>query len=477
MVRKRTFNRLIVVFVFLVVLQATWAQDKVALKLTPEFHRERREAARRLMPDSSVMIVFSAPAQGSLGVPKYQPSPNLYYFTGFEEEIGVLLIFKTPQRIGDETFKEIFFVREANEPGVRFNGPYLGAEGVKEQLGFADAYNTSQLQVFDLNLNRFKTLLMSPLPLNVPRTGGVGYLYQRMFTQAKSRASASRIDEKMFNHIVGNLRLIKTPEELELLKAAVEISCRGQNEVMRSVHSEMSELEIEGIHQYVHKRYGAESMGYGAIIASGENGCIRHYMNNKRERVGDDLVLMDVGAEYHRYTADVTRTIPANGKFSTEQRAIYQIVYDAQEACFSKLRAGGSVKEIYKAGDSVMRLGLKRLGLDKAVGKNGIYMSTGFHSIGLVVHDPFQRRDTLRKNMVLAIEPGIYIPVGSNCDKKWWGIAVMIEDDVLITDNGYELLSRSAPRSIEEIEKLIAEPSPLDNFKLPRLESIRRKDF
>src|SRR6185295_9568544 len=163
---------------------------------------------------------------------------------------------------------------------------------------------------------------------------------------------------RAYRQLTGSLREIKTPEELDLLRKAVEISCIGQNEVMKAVRPDMSELEIQGLHEYVHKKYGAEGVGYGSIVGAGENGCILHYMENTKTKVGKDLILMDVGAEYHGYTADVTRTVPANGKFSPEERLIYQLVYDAQEAAFKILKDGAKWSDAGAAAKEVIAEGL-----------------------------------------------------------------------------------------------------------------------
>lgn len=291
----------------------------------------------------------------------------------------------------------------------------------------------------------------------------------------KQEFEKNKFSTALFPKITASLREIKTPEEMDLIRKAVEISCRGQNEVMKSIRPDMSELEVQGLHEYIHKRYGAEGVGYGSIVGAGENGCILHYTENNRTKVGNNLLLMDVGAEYHGYTADVTRTIPAHGKFSPEERAIYQIVYDAQEAAFKTLKDGSKWPDASRVARDVIAEGLFKLGIIKNKSEVGKYYPHGLgHHIGLDVHDK-GTYDTLRQNMVVTIEPGIYIPKNSDCDKKWWSIAVRIEDDALITKDGYELLSSFAPRSIDAIEKMIAEKSVLDNYKLPPLKSAEKK--
>lgn len=262
-----------------------------------------------------------------------------------------------------------------------------------------------------------------------------------------------------------------------LLRKAVEISCLAHNETMKTLKPDMSELEIQGLHEYVHKRYGSEEVGYGSIIGSGENGCILHYMENAKTRIGNNLLLMDVGATYHGYSADVTRTIPAKGKFSPEERIIYQLVYDAQEAAFKTLKDGSSWAAANKAARDVIATGLQKLGIIKKAEEVGTYYPHGLgHHIGLDVHDKSEY-GPLKKDMVITIEPGIYISPNSDCDKKWWGIAVRIEDDALITQDGYELLSSFSPRSIDGIEKMMAEGSVLNNYKLPALKTVHKKPF
>jgi Xaa-Pro aminopeptidase len=200
-------------------------------------------------------------------------------------------------------------------------------------------------------------------------------------------------------------------------------------------------------------------------------------VENSKTKIGNNLLLMDVGAEYHGYTADVTRTVPARGKFTADEKLIYQLVYDAQEAAFKILKEGAKYSDAANAATEVIANGLLKLGIiadKKDVRK---YYTHGLgHHIGLDVHDK-SFSQTLKKNMVLTIEPGIYIPPNSPCDKKWWNMGVRIEDDVLITENGYELLSAFSPRSIEAIEKMMAEKSVIDNFKLPALQSDKKKQF
>tara|TARA_R110002020_G_scaffold323714_1_gene539523 strand:+ start:52906 stop:54513 length:1608 start_codon:yes stop_codon:yes gene_type:complete len=303
------------------------------------------------------------------------------------------------------------------------------------------------------------------------------------YVQAENEGSRKEIQEKVRLKLQGNnlnssiigeimntLRETKTEEELVLLKKAVEISAVGQMEVMKAMHPDMSETEIQGIHEFVYKKYGAEYEGYPSIVGGGNNGCILHYIENNKQKVGHDLVLMDLGAEYHGYTADVTRTVPATGKFSTEQRLIYQLVYDAQEAGIKASVVGAPFQAPGTAASKVIAKGLMKLGIisDESGAKQYFPHGTS-HYLGLDVHDK-GTYGPLKENTVITVEPGIYIPEGSECDKKWWGIAVRIEDDILINKNGPVNLSEMAPRRVSEIEGLMAKTSALDDFKLPTLD-------
>jgi len=283
--------------------------------------------------------------------------------------------------------------------------------------------------------------------------------------------SSNNLDSQTLNGIMSIMRETKTKEELKLLKKAIEISAVGQVEIMKAMHPDMSETEIQGVHEFVYKKYGAEYEGYPSIVGGGHNGCILHYIDNNKPEVGNkDLVLMDLGAEYHGYTADVTRTIPANGKFSEAQKTIYNIVYDAQEAGIRASVIGASFFALERAARGIVTKRLIALGIAKNERDARKYFPHGTsHYLGLDVHDK-GTYGAFKENTVITVEPGIYIPEGSDCDKKWWGIAVRIEDDILITKDGPVNLSEIAPRKVEEIEKMMTLESPLSNFSLPDLD-------
>jgi Xaa-Pro aminopeptidase len=327
---------------------------------------------------------------------------------------------------------------------------------VAQVIGRALAYDPSLKR--DADLMKFKDATDNALKKE---------LQQKITLKLDTKTT---IDIHFLANNLATLREIKMAEELVLLTKAVRISAIGQVEVMKAMKPHMSETELQGIHEFVYKKYGAEYEGYPSIVGAGNNGCILHYIENSKTKLGNELVLMDLGAEYRGFTADVTRTIPANGVFSKEQKAIYQIVYDAQEAGIAAYVIGESMATPNLLSKKIVDQGLFELGIINSLDEKHPYYPHGTsHHIGLDVHDP-GNYGNFEENMVVTMEPGIYIPKGSNCDEKWWGIGVRIEDDILVTKTGPVNLSTEAPRTVEEIEKMMAKKSILDDFVLPNLD-------
>ena len=485
---EKKIYRLLSIICFFTLSISQYAQDNLPTDyLTKDFHAGRRDALRKLMPDNSVVVVMAYPTRTFSNDVEYlyHQNPDMYYFSGYKEPHSVLLIFKEDQKGSDGgVYKELIFVQKKNVLAEQWTGRRLGTEGAKEKLGFTYAYNGEDFKNTPIDFSKFDKIIFDRFPDDAGSGSRDKADLSDLIEQFKSMANIpaeinkdSKYDTRLFRELTGKLREIKTPEEMDLIRKAVEISCRGQNEVMKAVHPGMSELEIQGLHEFIHKKYGAEQVGYGSIVGAGANGCVLHYMENSKTKIGNEMLLMDVGAEYHGYTADVTRTIPASGKFTDEQKIIYNLVYDAQEAAFKVLKDGAKWSDASKAARDAIADGLLKLGIIKDRSEVGTYYPHGLgHHIGLDVHDR-SASQTLKKDMVITIEPGIYIPPNSKCDKKWWSIAVRIEDDALITQNGYELLSVFAPRKVEDIEKMIAEKSALDNFTVPKLKSADKKAF
>ncbi len=480
------------IFLFLFVFSAGYAQNNDTPQdfLKKEFHAERREQLRDKLPKNSVAVFFANPVRNRANDVQYvyHQDPNFYYLTGYKEPNALLFIFKENQTIGNKTFNEVIFVQERNEWAEMWNGKRLGVEGVQDELGFKVAYNGGEFKSYDIDFSKFDKILFENFNNDVRDTRESADLFDliKVFKEKVSfdlvnlnnptndkmyNETKKRIDTETLQKLMTSLREIKTKEELVLLKKAINISAIGQLEMMKAINPKMSEREAQGVHEFVYKKYGAEYEGYPSIVGAGNNGCILHYVENNKVNIGDNnLILMDLGAEYHGYTADVTRTIPTNGKFTEAQKLIYDLVYKAQEAGIAAYKIGTNMREPNDIARKVINKGLADLGIIANENSRHNYFPHGTsHHIGLDVHDP-GNYEKFEENMVVTMEPGIYIPIGSACDEKWWGIGVRIEDDILITKEGPVILSAMAPRKSEEIEAAMELPSVLDNFALPKLD-------
>ena len=259
------------------------------------------------------------------------------------------------------------------------------------------------------------------------------------------------------------MRQGKDQHELELLKKAIEITCRGHQAAMRTAKPGMFEYQLEANLEQVFHLNGCEREGFPSIIGSGPNSCILHYDTNRRKMQDGEVVVLDIGAEYEMYTADITRTIPVSGKFTKEQKAIYNIVLEAQEAGIAAAVAGAGFRAPNMAAAQKIREGLVRLKLlDENADRRAMrdFLPHGVsHYVGLDVHD-VGIYGALKPNEVITIEPGVYISeaTGKKYDlpKGYWNVGVRIEDDILITEDGPVHLSKLAPRTVEEIEKAMA---------------------
>jgi Xaa-Pro aminopeptidase len=284
----------------------------------------------------------------------------------------------------------------------------------------------------------------------------------------RQRLASLKWNSYRYDVMIASLREIKTPEEMVLMRKTVSVSAIAHAEVMKAIRPGMGEAELAGLQEYVHKKLGAEYVGYPSIVGAGANSCILHYEENALVNISHDMVLMDIGAEYHGYSADVTRTVPSTGKFSPEQKAIYDLVYQAQEAIFPLCHEGTPFRDLNKKATEVLAAGLIKLGLIKDASQVTRYYPHGCsHFLGLDVHDVGDDEGPLKENMVITVEPGLYIPAGSDCDKKWWNIGVRIEDDVRIGKEKYELLSWQAPRRSADVEKMRLQKSGVSGLVLP----------
>jgi Xaa-Pro aminopeptidase len=287
-------------------------------------------------------------------------------------------------------------------------------------------------------------------------------LYNMVEHFRKRTEKNKNVDPQRLNECMALLRQIKTPAEMVLLRRAIEISNQAHIELMRAMDSTWTEYQVQAAIQYEFMKQGAEACGYPSICGAGENSCILHYVTNRKPMDHNDLIVVDCGAEYHGYTADITRTLPANGKFSPEQKTIYDIVLEAQLAGIAQCRKGNEFRDPHKAAVAVIKKRLKALGI---IQKEEDYVQYFFHGtshyLGLDVHDA-GLYGPLEAGNVITVEPGIYSPAGRPCDPKWWNIGIRIEDDVLITAGEPEVLSGTVPKTTESIEKTMAEISYLN---------------
>jgi Xaa-Pro aminopeptidase len=427
--------------------------------LPKEFHIERRNALRELMPEGSVAVFFSNPVRNrSNDVDfEYHQDPNFYYLTGFKEPNAMLLIFKEEQIIDSVQTNEILFMPEKDAEKEGWTGRRLGTISAINVLGIKTAYKNILFTEHNFDFSLFNEVLYINPPDDIrDDKEDKGDLYS-MLKVFRNRIEAKNIKSNKIKlkGFMSQLREIKQGVEMELLLRATEITCDAQIELMKSLTPKMTEYQSEALIEYIFKKEGAEHPGFPSIMGAGENTCILHYTTNRKPFNKNDLLVSDIGAEYHGYTADITRTLPVNGKFTEEQKVIYNLVLQAQEAGINVCKEGNRFWDPHTEATKVISAGLLKLGIIKDLLHVNKYFTHGTsHYLGLDVHDA-GTYGPLQAGSVITVEPGIYIPEGADCDKKWWNIGVRIEDDILITKDAPVILSAKAPRKIEEIEALM----------------------
>lgn len=465
-----TMKQSILYFYFFLLPIFCTAQYEDQDRLPSSFHAGRREALRRMMPDSSCLFVFAGAERQRANDTKYlyHQDPDFFYLTGLEEPNAVLVLFKEPQTIFDSiTCTEVLFVQPNNPAQEAWTGHLLGTVGAKKQLGIPYVLPNSSFADLNLKFSSFSKIFHPEFKNDVrdnPNDRGDLYSLIQHF-KSMTAENSSKLDPASFDTFLNSLREVKQPEELVLLRKAIDMSCDAHREVMKALQPEMKEYQAQAIVEYVFKSKGAEYVGYPSIVGSGANSCILHYETNRKEMVGNDLLVIDAGAEYHGYTADITRTLPVDGSFSDAEKAIYNIVLEAQQAGINACKAGNEFRASHKAAVAVVQKRLLELGIIK---KETDFLKYFFHGtshyLGLDVHDA-GNYGKLSPGNVITVEPGIYIPAGSDCDPKWWNIGVRIEDDVLITTGEPEVLSGKLPKKISEVEALMKEESSIGPIK------------
>ncbi len=442
----------VLIFLIIAVCQFTLvlAQD---LAIPPEEFAKRRSAVLQQMPDSSVAIFHAAllKTRSNDVEYEYRQDNNLYYLTGITDRNVALVLVKAGVDIDSVKSSEVLFIPRGNPRMASVLGKSISMERVKKELGFevVKRYGDFAKMVDKFLIGRKELLYCFP----------VEFLYdtvsnQRYFIAQKAKKSLKKkfdgLKVKSPSKILAGLRQIKSSAELRLLQKAIDITGEAHLAAMRAAKPELHEYQLEAIIEYVFKFSGAEYPAFPSIVGSGPNSTILHHWKNRRQLDKDDLVVIDIGAEFQGYSADVTRTIPANGKFSKEQKEIYEIVLRAQKEAIAAVKPGVPFRDVHKVAKKVIR----EAGYAK-------YFNHGTsHYLGLDTHDVGDR-GPLQNGMVITVEPGIYIPEGAEIDKAYWNIGVRIEDDVLVTENGHKLLSHKAPREIADIEKIMKEESKL----------------
>ncbi len=431
-------------------------------------NRERLLRQLRNMGPGTLAIIKSMPEQprNGDGEQAFRQDSDFYYLTGVEEP-GAVALLSTE---GDKPYT--LLVRPRDPKREAWNGPRLGVEGAlghgadqafdfpKGDELLLEAIKKAQRIVLVCNLDReFRIkILDAALPLGTDNGHG---LFRKSVVDGR--------------HIVAEMRSIKQPLEIDMLQKAVDVSIDGHLAAMRASRTATNEGQVAGAFEGAVRGLGARYLGYDTIAGAGNQSCILHYPFNDAPLRSGELQLMDAGAEVGYYSADITRSWPRNGKFSTEQRALYDLAFKAQEAGIATCTVGSPHIAAHYAASRVVSDGLVDLGILKG-GKDEVYMQgdwkrffihgTG-HWLGMDVHDagdyglkdPIYRaggRRLLEAGMVLTVEPGIYIPKGSEgVEPKWQGIGIRIEDDILVTEKGPKILSACLPRKAEDVERAL----------------------
>ncbi len=411
---------------------------------SPEEYEARREALRALLSVKGVAVVKAGemPLE-SYGIPFRQES-NFYYLTGITQPRAVLVLSRRGLPIPGQAglAKEFVFLDLTSTS--RAGGGVSAEVASKDYLLDVVRPLEDFPAVFAAALTRADTVYFKAPQLRLDEP----------LSRELELIEAARV--RQYPVVVANpaklleqLRVVKSQAELALIRRAVELTCAAQVEVMRTVEPGMWEFELAALAEYMFRRGGAESSAFPPIIGSGPNSCRIHWSENSRQMESGDLVVVDIGASFRHYCADVTRTLPVSGTFSPRQRAVYTLVLRAQQEAIALIRAGIKFSEIHEKAAGVIGKGLVELGLiDNPKDYARYFMHGTSHHLGLEVHDPGEV-GVLQPGMVVTVEPGIYLPEES--------LGVRIEDDVLVTADGHEVLSAAAPKSVEEVEALMRE--------------------
>ena len=429
-----------------------------------EFSR-RRKKVMDVMDDLSIAIIPTAPVrQRNRDIEHtFRPDSDFYYLTGFDEPEAVAVLM--PER---EQGEFLLFCLERNPERERWDGARAGLDGACETFGADDAFPIGDLDDILPGLMENRSTVFYAM-------GYYTEFDQRMLNwvsrlRARSRTGINSPGEFVaLDHVVHDMRLYKSRAEVRAMSKAMEVSARAHKRAMQVCRPGLHEYQIEAelVHEFMHG--GSRHVAYPSIVAGGENACVLHYVTNSEPLRDGDLLLIDAGAEFEYYASDITRTFPVNGRFSKAQKELYEVVLAAQKAAIDKVRAGNHWNEPHEAAVEVLVQGLVDLGILK--GKvsalidgskfSPYYPHRTGHWLGLDVHDVGDYKidgewRVLEPGMMMTVEPGLYIPSGEKkVARKWWGIGIRIEDDVLVTKSDPKVLTCGVPKEIDQIEALM----------------------
>jgi len=389
----------------------------------------------------------------------YRFDSYFYYLTGFKEPEALLVL------IAGEDPRSILFCRDKDIEREIWDGFRYGADAAKQTFGFDQAYSFDALDELMPKLMTNQSKLFYSLGADSAWDARVTTWLNQVKTQARSGASAP--DEMVdVRKLIDEMRLYKTGYELDLMRKSADIAARAHARAMRYVRAGQMEYELEA--EFLHEFYrsGAQAPAYTSIVAGGANACTLHYNANNCLLKEGDLLLIDAGCELDGYASDITRTFPVSGKFSAAQRDIYELVLAAQAAAIAQVKPGNHWNSPHEAALDVLVQGLVDLklcqGTKDAVLESGsyrqFYMHRTGHWLGLDVHDAGEYKDKagdwrkLEPGMTLTVEPGCYIRPADNVPEHFWNIGIRIEDDVLVTDSGCDIMTIDAPKTIADIE-------------------------
>ena len=428
-----------------------------------EFTRRRKHLMQELGRDGIAILPTAMEQVRNRDVNyPFRPDSDFVYLTGFWEPEAVLVLVP-----GRKHGEYILFCREKDEQHEIWHGRRAGQAGVIENYGADDSFPFSDIDEILPGLLENKNRVFYNMGVHADfdqrLMGWINQLKQKARTGVSAPAEFVALD-----HYLQEMRLFKSSYEIKMMKKAAQASVSAHQRAMRHCRPGLYEYHLEAELRHEFMQFGCRDEAYPAIVGGGENACILHYTENNAQLNDGDLLLIDAGAEYQGYAADITRTFPVNGRFSAEQKALYEIVLQAQLTAIDAVQPGNSWNAPHHAAVRVLTRGLVKQGLlkgrvDKLIREEAykpFYMHRTGHWLGLDVHDvgDYKVSDQwrlLEPGMVLTIEPGIYVPDRRGIPKRYRNIGIRIEDDVAVTADGYEVLSKDVPVDPDEIESLV----------------------